>query len=338
MPKRKLGEEDEVTIRIPSTNGSLEDARQVLLTKETFLREVNALMEKLARPVLKAMRDAELNADRIDEIILVGGATRMPIIKDFIYDTFGKEALCKYNPDQVVALGAAIQAALIEDDAAVEDMVMTDVCPFTLGISTSREIRGQLHSGYYMPIIHRNTTIPVSKEESIVTLYPGQTELLIQVYQGEARKTENNIFLGELEVKGLPVSKDCTQALIRFTYDLNGILDVEAYIPSTGKKHQTVLTNHVASLNEKEINEAIKKMQDLKFYPHDKAENRHLLLFAEKSLEELNRFQQEELERAISIFEDALSAGEEDYFKKSRNELLITLSRLGFSYDMDEQQ
>lgn len=336
--KRKIGEEDEVTIRIPQQNGSLDEARQVLLTKATFLKEVDTLMQKLAKPVLKAMRDAELNADRIDEIILVGGATRMPIIKDFIYDTFGKDALCKYNPDQVVARGAAVQAALIEDDAAVEDMVMTDVCPFTLGISTCREIRGQVHDGYYMPIIHRNTTIPVSKEEIISTLYPGQTELLIQVYQGEARKTENNISLGELAIQGLPKTNSHTEANIRFTYDLNGILDVEAYIPSTGKKYKTVLTNNVASLSETEIDAAVKKMQDLKFYPRDKAENKNLLLFAEKTLEELNRFQREELERSIAYFEDALSSGEKDYFEKGRNELLITLSRLGFTYDMDEQE
>src|SRR5207245_2031336 len=129
------------------------------------------------------LRDGECDLADIEEVILVGGATRMPVLVDFVRDYFQREPLCRFNPDEVVALGAAVQSALITDDSAVDDMVMTDVCPFTLGVEISKEFGRQRLGGYFMPIIPRNTTIPVSREETVCTVDPNQREVLVRVFQ-----------------------------------------------------------------------------------------------------------------------------------------------------------
>ncbi len=172
----------------------------------------------------------------------------MPIVRDFVREFFHKEPLCTHNPDEVVALGAAVQAALIENDVAVDDMVMTDVCPFTLGVETAREVGTRVMDGYFTPVIHRNTTIPVSREESFQTMSPNQKEVLLQVYQGEGRRVKDNLKLGELRITDIPPGPAGKEIFVRFTYDLNGILEVEAIVDGTGRKQRCVITSHAASL------------------------------------------------------------------------------------------
>src|SRR5262249_43797971 len=140
----------------------------------------------------------------VNEIILVGGATRMPAVIDIVTDFFGVRPQCRLNPDEVVGLGAAVQAGLIGRADNVEDLVVTDVSPFTLGIDIVKQFGGDMRTGYFLPIISRNTTIPVSRVETISTIAPNQTELVIKVYQGENRRVEGNLFLGEFRVTGVP--------------------------------------------------------------------------------------------------------------------------------------
>ena len=221
-----------------------------------------------------------------------------------------KEPLCEINTDEVVALGASIQAALIAEDNAVEDMVMTDVSPFTLGINISKGFNGRYEGGYYMPIIHRNTTIPVSKEDVVYTIHPNQTTCDFEIYQGEHRKVENNIKLGDLSVTNIPKGPANQPINVRFSYDINGILEVEAFVEGTNKRFKTILTNHVQGLSKEEISEALKKLEQLKFYPRDDENNKYLLLFCEQLLAELNRFLREELEQLVDMYECSLNTND----------------------------
>ncbi len=331
--KRSLLTNPEATIRIPGDNGEFPpNPTKLTVTRPMFAKLSERLMERLRRPIDKTLRDGSCDPDDIEDVILVGGATRMPVLVDFVRDYFHREPLCKFNPDEVVALGAAVQSALITDDSAVDDMVMTDVCPFTLGIAITKEFGHQLVDGYFLPIIPRNTTIPVSREEIVSTLHPNQREIMVRVYQGEARKVEGNLLLGELKVTDIPPGPKGVPICIRFTYDLNGILEVEAFPQAGGKRFRAVLTQHVKGLNQAAIDAAIRNLSKLKFYPRDEVRNQKLLLFCERIAGEVSSFQRQELDEIIDSFEQSMASGDRDFFEAVRNNLLIVLSALGFEY------
>lgn len=257
----------------------------------------------------------------------------MPVMRNCVERYFGRMARMEFNPDEVVALGAAVQAALLQNDVAVSDMVMTDVCPFTLGVEIAKEFGGQLTTGYFQAIIHRNTTIPVSREETFSTIVTNQQEVLLRVFQGESRKVKDNIELGQLEVKGLPPGPAGQPICVRFTYDPNGILEVEAFIPESGRRFRTVLTNHNRGLSPEEVQAAVKRMQTIKFYPRDEERNRRLVLFAERIVGELSHDARQSLEEAIDVFEHAMSSGNREIFAQARHGLVLLLEQLGFTYD-----
>lgn len=331
--KRALLKEPEASIRVPNENGEYPESPTThKLTRPMFAKLSERLMERLRKPIDKALRDGECDPDDIEDVILVGGATRMPVLVDFVRDYFQREPLCRFNPDEVVALGAAVQSALITDDSSVDDMVMTDVCPFTLGIAVSKEFGNQILDGYFMPIIPRNTTIPVSREEVVSTLHPNQREIAVRVFQGEARKVEGNLLLGELKVTDIPPGPKGIPICIRFTYDLNGILEVEAFPQAGGKRFRAVLTQHVKGLSNAELEAAVRNLSKLKFYPRDEVRNQKLLLFCERIAGEVNSFQRPELDQMIDSFEQAMASGDRDYFEAVRNNLLMMLSALGFVY------
>jgi len=186
--------------------------------------------------------------------------------------------------------------------------------------------------GYFLPIIPRNTTIPVSREEIVSTVQANQRELLIKVYQGESRRVEGNLLLGELRVTGIPPGPAGIPVCIRLTYDLNGILEVESFVREGGQRFRTVLTQHVKGLNPQQMDEAIRNLSKLKFYPRDDERNQHLLLFCERVLGEINPHFRPQLEEAIDGFEQGLSAGDPQVFEHYRHGLLLMLSSLGIEY------
>ncbi|MDB4802493.1 molecular chaperone HscC [bacterium] len=338
VAKRAFSNQDEVHVRIPNEAGEVdENSKKVKVTQEAYAKVSQRLMDRLKTPIGKALRDGDCNPDEIDDVILVGGATRMPILKNFIKDFFGREPLCEHNPDEVVALGSAIQAALILDDAAVDDMVMTDVCPYTLGVEVVKQFGNRMAEGYYTPVIHRNTTIPVSKEESFSTVMPNQSEVSITVYQGESRRVKDNFKLGDLKVSGIPPGPAGTEVCVRFTYDMSGILEVEAFVPMSGKKFSTVFTQHAQDLTESEVDDAVNRMQSLKFYPRDQVENQRLVLLVERVIGEVSPMHREDIEQALDMFEQAMASGDRDFFETTKQGLLMMLSSLGIDgLEIDE--
>lgn len=333
--KRRLQTKEEVWIRIPDRKGYVGDNdphSAVRVTREGFIQATKSLMERLKEPIRRVLRDGQSGPGDLDEVILVGGATRMLVLREFVTAFFQREPLCRHNPDEVVALGAAVQAALMADDPALGDMVMTDVCPFTLGVEVCRRFGDRQSDGYFSPIIHRNTTIPVSREEGYCTVEPNQNELLLNIYQGEARKVNDNLKLGELRVKGIPPGPAGQQVNVRFTYDLNGLLEVEARVSRTGEMFKTLLMNNV-SLTGAELKAAIARMQALKSCPRDEVANRQLLLFAEKLVGEVNKEERKALEQALDQFEQALDERDQGQFQHTRQGLLLVLESLGFRYE-----
>jgi molecular chaperone HscC len=331
--KRALATQDKASVRLPDEAGQLDDkSPRVAVTREQFAKLAAPLCERLKGPLGKVLRDANCRPEEVDDVIFVGGATRMPVVVDFVSEYLACKPLATFNPDEVVALGAAIQAALIADDHAVSDMVMTDVCPFTLGVETAKEFGIEVKAGYFTPIIHRNTTIPVSKEMTFGTMHANQREVVVDVYQGENRLIEKNHKLGELKVVGIPPGPKGQQISIRFTYDLNGLLEVEAYVPGVGKKFRTVLTQHTQHMSEDELAEAIEKMQQLKYYPREDVENQNLLRFSERVVGEVSPLQRQPLEEAIDSLEAAMAQSDLEGVAYTRQGLLQVLSLLGYEY------
>ena len=330
--KRQLSDADEARIPLPSSEGRVEEGgKTIRVDSATFAKAVRPLLERLTSPIGKALRDGGCNLEAIDDLILVGGATRMAALRDFVRDYFRREPLCQHDPDHVVCLGAAIQAALIASDQAVDDMVMTDVCPFTLGVETVKELGTQIKDGYFTPVIHRNTTIPVSKEEVFSTVSPNQSQVTLKVYQGEHRKVEKNLKLGELTVDGIPPGPAGQEFYVRFTYDLNGILEVEAHVPGSGKKFRTVLTQHAGGLTDVEIAEATQRLQRLKYYPREDMSNQRLLRLGERVVGEVTPFHRDQLEAAIDSFEAAMNSTDREAVAGAKSTLEQVLSMLGYA-------
>ena len=332
VAKVQLTASENASVAMPDDGGRIPDgAKNIRISAEAFAKAVQPLLERLVSPTHKALRDGRCSLERVDDVILVGGATRMPALRDFVRDFFRQEPLCEHDPDQVVCLGAAIQGALIASNRAVDDMVMTDVCPFTLGVDTVKELGSQMKSGYFTPIIHRNTTIPVSKEEVLATVTPNQQKVQIDVYQGENRRVEKNLKLGELTVDNIPPGPAGQEVVVRFTYDINGILEVEAYIPGSNKKFSTVLTQHAVGLSEDELCEATERLQRLKYYPREDMENQRLLRLSERVVGEVSPYQRRQLEEAIDSFEAAMNSTDRMAVEGARSTLEQVLSLLGYT-------
>ncbi|MEE9346687.1 MAG: molecular chaperone HscC, partial [Robiginitomaculum sp.] len=189
------------------------------LTREKFDEICAPLVKRLRQPIQRAIMDAGLRAADIDRVITVGGATRMPIVRATVTRLLKLFPEHSLDPDHVIGLGAAVQAGLLDRHEALEDIVMTDVSPFTLGTEIAIEIgTGNYEAGHFQPIIERNTVIPVSRVVTNSTINPGQKELLLQIYQGESPHVVDNVLLGKLHVPVPQNNKKETEAFdVRFT-------------------------------------------------------------------------------------------------------------------------
>lgn len=275
--KVELTARTEVDYRIALTGPVLEGR----VTREDFEIECADLFRRLRQPLERALRDSTIAPDALDAIVLVGGATRMPAIRQMIARLFGKLPFVSINPDEVVASGAVIQAALKARAAAVEDVLLTDVCPFTLGIGTMRMRPDGRREDMVSPIIQRNATVPISRSESFVTVDNNQTEIDLRVYQGENMKPEHNILIGNLRVKVPPKAAGEESVDVRFTYDLNGALEVEATVNSTRQVFKSVFANS-SGLAEIDLARRFEELSQLKLAPRDQAENKALIARAER--------------------------------------------------------
>jgi len=226
------------------------------LTRATFESLVRDLVESTRVPVNNALKDAKLNPDEIDEVILVGGMTRMPYVQNFIKDIFHKEPNKSINPDEAVAVGAAIQGSIMAGEMG-KDVVLVDVTPLTLGV----EVKG----GLMEPILERNTPIPVKKSKVFTTAEDGQTEVEVRVNQGERSVASQNHLLGSFRLIGIPPApRGIPQIEVSFDIDTDGIVHVTAKDRGTGKEQSMVVTGRT-KLSSDEIHKMVdeaKKFED----------------------------------------------------------------------------
>lgn len=271
-------------------------------TLQWFEKIITPLLLRVKQPIQQALQDSQIHTNEIDEVILVGGATRLKQFRTLVARLFGRLPSCNIDPDIVVSIGAGIQAGLIDKNKALDDIVLTDVCPYTLGTEVHNEGRG----GFF-PIIERNSVVPISVERPLVTVYDNQVEMTICVYQGENRLVEHNVFLGELTVNvpRSPAGKEVVN--IRYSYDMNGLLEVDATVVSTGKTFNKVIENAPGVLNKQALIIAREKLAKLKFHPRENEVNRNLIAKGERIYQTSIGEKREKIGHYISQFEMVLN-------------------------------
>lgn len=281
----------------------------VSMRREDFVALAKPLLQRIQQPVETALRDANLVPGDLDEVILVGGATRMQFFRSMIAKMFRRMPSANLDPDLVVAMGAAIQAGLKAKDQALDDVVLTDVCPYSLGTNIVNENDTTGNQGdLFSAIIERNTVIPASRSTRYVTASDNQKVVELKLYQGESRLTKNNIKLGQITVKVPKAKRGEEQVEVRFSYDMNGILEVDVEVVSTGEKYYQMIQNAPGTLTEKEIQASKEKLANLKFHPREDALNRELVARAERLFESRIGDEREQIRQALSWFEGEIES------------------------------
>ncbi len=272
--KRELSEQPRAELRVVS------GGEQIVLevTREEFEQASAELLVRLRRPIERAMSDARLRPDQLDEVVLVGGASRMPLVRQAVARLFQRLPLRSINPDETVARGAAIQAGLLARDAALDEIVLTDVMPYSLGVV--------IDGDRFSPIIERNTPVPVSRAGRYTTVQHRQTVVNFEVCQGESPLGSENLKLGlvSLEVPPLPAGQ--AQIDVRFSYDASGLLVVDAHDLEGGRQRQVVLQQQAGAMDPAEQARILKALDALKVHPREQQENRYLIERAKRLYED----------------------------------------------------
>ncbi len=323
--KKQFSEKNEVVMHFSYE----EEEKELVITLEEYEKLCEPLLDKIRKPIQRSLSDAHLRLSEVDEVVLVGGATRLPVVRNFIIRLFRKFPNNKIHPDEAVALGAAIQAAMKERHKAVKEVILTDVCSFTLGTEVSVErAYGMYEAGHFLPIIERNTVIPASRTERLYTLHDNQETIRIRVLQGESRFAVNNLYLGSLEIS-IPKNKAGAEAVdVTYTYDINSLLEVEAKVVSTGEVKKQIIKGKENDMTPKQIEERMEELSYLKIPPREQEENRLLLLKGERIYEESTGNERILLDMWLRAFEDALNTQDAGVIEDARRELKDRLRSL----------
>jgi molecular chaperone HscC len=299
IAKRALSDHDSHEIELVHDGVTL----RWTITRDDFETASEPLVRRLRAPIERAIRDASLLPDQITNLVLVGGATRMPMVRRLAARLFARLPLAQINPDEVVARGAAVQAGLKMRDKALDDVVMTDVAPYSLGVEVAdRRADSTVLPGLFLPIIERNTVIPASQAKRLRTGSDGQRSTTIRVFQGEARRVNDNIEIGRLSFPLPPGPAGQETYEVRFTYDISGLLEVEAVIDSTGQKFQTVIEGNPGILSQSDIAARLAELKTLKVHPREQMENQAIMARAERLYEERLGEERAAIGKAIDDF------------------------------------
>ena len=299
------------------------------IDEERFARLCEPLVQRMRTPIERAMRDAKLQPAQLNEIVLVGGASRMPLVARLVSRMFGRLPLRHVNPDQAIALGASVAAGLKSRDAKLEEIILTDVCPYTLGTQIARrDHNGQVHTGYFHPIILRNSTVPVSREDQFYPMNEQQQKLVIDIYQGENPLVVNNIKLGEISMDlDKRRGSDQNGVTVRFTYDINGLLQVEVTEHATQRRHELLLEQNPGLMTPEEIRARLAALAELKVHPRDQQENVAVLARAERLYEE-HLYERARLQDWIMQFRAVVDTQDAALIVRNREQFVEALDAL----------
>jgi molecular chaperone HscC len=320
--KRDLSQADSTVMRLVWQGRSLEQA----VSRQDFETACQPLLERLRQPIERALMDARLQPGELGEVVLVGGATRMPMVRQAVTRLFQKLPLRTINPDEVVARGAAVQAGLKSRDAALDEVVLTDVMPFSLGVVTSEQVGGRRIFDRFSPIIERNTPVPVSRMNVYSTVEDNQAAVVFDIRQGESPVGSENLKLGQLEVSVPRKPAGQVVVQVRFSYDANGLLAVDAREQSSGQPVGTVIQQRGSAMTEDQVREALARLEKLKVHPREQQENVYQVERAKRLFADHLGDRRDAIAHALAQFEAVLD---------TQDERLVTQARQQFSQFLD---
>ena len=286
---------------------------QSVYTNERMMRESSAVWKRIQTVLRRALRDSRVEVEDIDAVILAGGSGKMPLVQSYMEQLFEQTPLVTGFSDQLIARGLGLVCGVMERKDEVRDYILTDICPFTLGTGVNNEADPK--HPYMSAIIERNSILPCSKIRGFSTAADYQSEVKIEILQGEEPYAEDNVQLGVVTVAVPKKKKGMESVDVRFTYDINGILEVEVTVVSTGKSVKKVLSQN---MDEKEIAKRMKQLEKLKVHPKDMTENQLILERLQALYEEALPETRDRLMYHIRNFESTLAEQDPRRIRKYR--------------------
>lgn len=306
-----------------------EEPLHMEVTLKEYEEACQLLFERIKKPIERALRDARIRLEDIDEVVLVGGATKLPLIRRFVGRLMGRPAKSNINPDEAIVMGAALQAAMKERNKDIREVVLTDVCPYSLGTDTSiRGIGDSLESGYFDPIIERNTVIPASRTRKYWTVKDNQRSVCVDILQGESRLAKGNLKLGSITMPVPPRPAGEESITVTFTYDINALLEVIVKVDSTEVTKKVIIKGEDSIYDDAAAEARMAELAHLKVHPRDQEENKLLLLKAERMYEEALGDLRPMINRSLMEFEAVLDAQKPDEIVQARTDFRQALAQL----------
>ena len=322
--KCSLPNEGEIRMRA-TVNGKVYESLISLVRYETACL---SLLERLRFPIERSLRDAKITLNDLDRIIMVGGGTRLQLVRRYIQKMTGVYSEYYIDPETSIAYGAAVAAAMKERDSEISEVILTDVCPFTLGtevLTGEGEFMDELR---YLPIIERNTVIPVSHTETVYTSKDNQTRVSIKVLQGESRIPSANLLIGRLDIEVPPGPKGQEAIEITYTYDVDSLLEVKIKVVSTGLEKTIIIQDEDNRISEEEALERMKRLEYMTQNPREDEENEYALLKANRIYEQADREDRKQIEKQLELFENAMDRGTRLEVDIQREKLLEVIDRI----------
>lgn len=313
--KRMLSRRNQVSRTI-----KLEEREYMMkMTNQQLIHISAELFKRMTGPIKRVLNDSGMTWEEIDQVILAGGSSKMPVVRQYIQSIAEAPVVVDDQPDESIALGVGLAAAIKDRTEEIRDMVLTDICPFSLGM--------ELYDGTFSPIIERNDTLPCSRSRVYSTARDFQDTMVFRIYQGESMMVKDNLLLGTLEIDGLPRQwAGEVSAVATFLYDINGILDI--HVDRPGKSVHKVIMNRNIGLSEEQLEERLKELNHMAMYPKGKERDRLLIERARRVYMESTGRVREDLEREIRQYEYLLSHGKEKDIRQGFVRLLLYLESL----------
>ena len=252
-----------------------EQSWDLSLSRQDVVHIAAEIFRRMEKPVKRVLMDGNISPDELTEIVLVGGSCKMEIVKQYLSYILEGRKIETHDPDRMIARGLGVVVGIKERDDAIKDMLLTDICPFSLGVGirnpdgSDRDVMSVL--------IERNTSLPASREKRYYTAYDNQTEVSVNVYQGESYYADDNLSLGQIKLHVPPKKEGEVYVDIRFTYDINGLLEVQLYTPEIGQMRKIIFQKEENSMTEAEKEAKLKEFEKLKIHPKEKEENQYLV-------------------------------------------------------------